>query len=74
LPTVPPVEGRARVPRIVTDCTVTGQPIETGIEIDEASFALLPDFVGKIFCFHCKAEHEWSKQSARVVDDAKPKP
>jgi hypothetical protein len=62
------------VSKIVTDCPVTGQPIETGIEIDEASFTLLPDFAGKIFCFHCNAEHQWSKQTARVVDDSRPKP
>jgi len=61
------------VPKIVTQCPVTGQPIETGIEIDEASFALLPDFLGKIFCFHCHAEHEWSKQTASVIDDQQPK-
>jgi hypothetical protein len=57
------------VPRIITDCLVTGQPIDTGIEIDEASFVLLPSFVGKIFCPHCRAEHEWSKATARVVED-----
>jgi hypothetical protein len=62
------------VPKIVTQCPVTGQPIETGIEIDEASFALLPDFVGKIFCSHCHAEHEWSKQTASVIDNEQPKP
>ena len=60
------------LPRIVTDCPVTGQPIETGIEIDEASFALLPAFIGKIFCGHCSADHEWSKQTAKVVDVPKP--
>ena len=61
------------MPRIFTDCPVTGQPIDTGIEIDEASFVLLPSFVGKIFCPHCRAEHEWSKQTARVIDDGQPK-
>jgi hypothetical protein len=61
------LQGRAGVPKIVTQCPVTGQPIETGIEIDEVSFALLPDFTSKVFCFHCHAEHEWSKQTASVI-------
>ena len=56
-----------------TTCPVTGRPIDTGIEIDEASFARLPAFVGKIFCPHCGSEHEWSKDTARVVDGDKPK-
>ncbi len=49
------------MPKIFTNCLVTGQPIDTGIEIDDGSFARLPDFVGKIFCPHCGTEHEWSK-------------
>jgi hypothetical protein len=61
------------LPKIFTDCPVTGQPIDTGIEIDEASFSLLPRFAGRIFCFHCRADHEWSKETARVEDDDKRK-
>ena len=62
------------MPKIVTKCPVSGQPLDTGIEIDEASFSLLPNFVGKIFCPNCSAEHEWSKLTATVVDDEGPKP
>ena len=62
------------MPKIFTQCPVTGQPIDTGIEIDEASFALLPDFVGKIFCSHCDTEHEWTKQTASVIDDSSRSP
>lgn len=58
--------------KLMTACSVTGRPIDTGIEIDEASFALLPAFTGKIYCPHCGTEHEWSKDTARVVDDEKP--
>ena len=58
--------------KVFTTCLVTGQPIDTHIEIDDASFALLPDFVGRIFCPHCGREHEWSKATARVVDGDKP--
>jgi len=58
--------GRARrvMPKVFTSCLVTGQPIETGIDIDEASFARLPDFAGKIFCPHCGTGHAWSKDKA----------
>ena len=61
------------MPKIFTTCLVTGQPIDTGIETDEASFALLPTFLGKIFCPHCAREHGWSKDTAQVVDGDKPK-
>jgi hypothetical protein len=67
-------QGRAGVSKIITKCPVTEQPIDTGIEIDETSFSLLPDFVGKIFCPNCRAEHEWSKLTASVVDNERPKP
>jgi len=61
------------MPTVFTTCPVSGQPIDTGIDIDDASFARLPDFVGKIFCPHCGTEHEWSKDNARVVDGETPK-
>ena len=59
--------------KLLTDCLVTGQPIDTGIDIDEVSFFRLPAFVGKVFCPHCGTEHEWSKAQARVVDGDKRK-
>ena len=40
---------------------------------DEATFARLPEFAGKIFCSHCGTEHVWSKDKARLVDDETPK-
>jgi hypothetical protein len=58
--------------KIFADCLVTGQPIDTGIEVDEASFDRLPAFVGKIFCPHCGSEHEWSKDTAQVMGSDKP--
>jgi hypothetical protein len=36
--------------KIFATCLVTGQPIDTNFEIDEASFARLPAFAEKIFC------------------------
>ena len=61
--------------KIYTTCPVTGHPIDSGIEIDGASFALLPMFAGKIFCRHCKTEHDWSKTTAQLIEDGdKPRP
>ena len=59
--------------KIFTDCLVTGQPIDTGIEIDEASFARLPPFVGKIFCPHCGSRTRLVEGQRPVVDGDKPK-
>ena len=59
--------------KLFATCLVTGQLIDTNIEIDEASFARLPGFVGKIFCPHCGSEHEWSKDTAKVIDGDEPK-
>jgi len=58
--------------KIFTTCVVTGKPIDTGIEIDEASFDRLPDFVGHAFCPHCGSEHEWGKHNAWLVDGDRP--
>jgi hypothetical protein len=61
------------MPKIFTSCPVSEQLIDTGIEMDDASFAVLPDFIGKIFCPHCGTEHGWSKDKAKVVNDLPPK-
>ena len=45
------------MPKVFTTCLVTGQPIDTGIDIDDGSIA----------------RHEWSKDNARVVDGETPK-
>ena len=54
--------------KIFTPCAVTGRLIDTGVEIEESSFARLPSFVGRIGCPQCGGEHEWSKDTAKVVD------
>ena len=61
------------MPKVFTICLVTEQSIDTGIEIDEATFARLPDFSGKIFCPHCGTEHVWSKDKTHLVNDETPK-
>ncbi len=60
--------------KIFTPCDVTGKLIDTGIEIERASFAMLPAFVGRIACPHCNSEHEWSKSTARFDDGEKAAP
>ena len=60
--------------KIFTPCAVTGRLIDTGIEIEESSFARLPSFVGRIGCPHCGGEHQWSKDTAKIVDDGKAAP
>jgi hypothetical protein len=59
--------------KIFTSCLVTGQPLDTGIEIDEDSFKRLPNLIAKVFCPHCNIEHGWTKEKA-WVDDAETKP
>ena len=54
--------------RIFTPCDVTGKLIDTGIEIERSSFAMLPSFAGRIACPHCGGEHQWSKDSAKMSD------
>ena len=54
---------------VLTKCPVTGHPIETGVEVDEASFARLPNFIGRVFCPHCKEEHGWTKEKSWVADE-----
>jgi hypothetical protein len=59
---------------ILTICPVTGQPIDTGIETDEASFARLPAFLAQVYCPHCRSEHDWTKEAAWVTDAGKQAP
>jgi hypothetical protein len=57
--------------KIFTDCPVSGQPIDTGIEIDADSFASLKSFVGRVYCPHCDIEHGWTKDRAWVSETGK---
>jgi len=60
--------------KIFITCPVGGQPIDTGVEVDEASFARLPAVIGKAFCAHCGIEHGWTKDQAWIQDGDKRKP
>jgi hypothetical protein len=61
------------MPKILTTCVVTGKSIDSGIETDEASFAL-PPFTGRDFCPYCKTRHEWSRDTAVMANDERPAP
>lgn len=45
-------------------CPNTGKEIDTGIEIDEMSFELLPDVLMHSRCSLCGLEHVWWKREA----------
>jgi hypothetical protein len=53
---------------VFTLCPVTGQMIATGIETDKVSLSLAQPFVGRVYCEHCKSEHEWSRNTAWLDD------
>ena len=56
------------MPKIFTTCLVTGQPIDTGIEIDEARSPAPAISSARYSVPIAATEHEWSKDNARVVD------
>jgi len=62
------------MPKILTTCAVTGKHVDTGIEIDEASFALLPAFTATVFCPYCRMQHAWSRDTAVMAEEEKPVP
>jgi hypothetical protein len=74
-PSVSPAGGAEQptMAKIFTNCPVSGQPIDTGIEIDEESFAGLKNFVGRVFCPYCAIEHGWTKDKAWLAENGAPK-
>lgn len=57
--------------RIVVTCPATGEKIPTGIETDAATFARIAAIVGRAWCPHCKAEHEWSAAEAQFREEGR---
>jgi hypothetical protein len=53
---------------VVIRCPNTGRDISTGIEIDPASFARLPDILSHSKCPLCGLYHVWWKREARLDD------
>jgi hypothetical protein len=49
-------------------CPVAARPVYTGIEMDETTFAGLPDVISRMSCSTCGGEHLWTKRKASLVD------
>jgi len=49
---------------VMIACPETRREIYTGIEMDEASFAKLPDVLSRTQCSVCGQEHVWTRQDA----------
>jgi len=54
---------------IFTTCPENGREISTGVEIEAANFAQMPEFVARVFCPYCKVDHNWTKHNSFVVED-----
>jgi hypothetical protein len=50
---------------ITTTCPITGKEIATGIETNAETFSRISSIVGRVWCPHCHAEHEWSVGAAK---------
>ena len=50
-------------------CPNTAQEVSTGIEIDPASFARLPDKLAASECPVCGLKHVWLKCDAKFVEE-----
>ena len=55
---------------VFTICPVTGHSIATGVETDQVTFALTPDFNGQVYCHHCQRDHQWSNGKSWVEENA----
>jgi hypothetical protein len=53
---------------LMIKCPHTGAELPTGIEIDEITFAHLPEVKAFAFCPSCGREHAWWKGSAWIAE------
>jgi endogenous inhibitor of DNA gyrase (YacG/DUF329 family) len=51
---------------IMTKCPTSGRWVSTGIDIEPAAFARMPDVMAKMRCPECGREHKWSKKDAMI--------
>jgi len=49
-------------------CAVTRQPVYTGIETDELSFANMPEVLCRTSCSTCGRTHSWTNRTAWLAD------
>jgi hypothetical protein len=54
--------------RLMIKCPHTGMPIATGIELEEAEFALLPDVAKQTTCAACGMTHTWWKRESWLAN------
>jgi hypothetical protein len=52
---------------LMVRCPETGSEVSTGIEIDQESFARLPDKLVSWKCPLCAREHPWLKCDAKFI-------
>jgi predicted RNA-binding Zn-ribbon protein involved in translation (DUF1610 family) len=53
---------------LVTICPATGRRIETGIDTDQVSMELTPQFATEFDCPHCGEKHLIAKQDFYVCE------
>jgi hypothetical protein len=54
---------------LMVRCPETGGEVSTGIEIDQESFARLPDKLASWKCPLCGREHPWLKCDSKFIPD-----
>jgi hypothetical protein len=53
---------------VMVFCPKTSEAIYTGIEMDELTFANLPEVISRAFCQTCGVEHRWTKRKAWLAE------
>lgn len=53
-----------RIGVVLVRCPKTGRELSTGVEMDAATFAKLPDIRSQITCPICGLSHDWSVREA----------
>jgi hypothetical protein len=60
------------MPALMVRCSNTGRKMSTGLDLDAATFASLPDKLITSSCPACGVEHGWLKCDARYVEAKMP--
>jgi hypothetical protein len=55
---------------VMIKCRHTARPVSTGLEVDDAQFAELPDVSMRCDCTACGMIHSWWKREAWLADYA----
>lgn len=54
--------------KVMIDCPNQGEPLFTGIAMDEQSFKTATLENNSIYCAHCNVQHPWSKADAYLLE------